>query len=492
MDTAAGAGHGNSQILDRLMALSQDAIVVVRLDGMVVSWSRGAERMYGFLASEMTNRSMLAIIPNERSNEFSEMLDRIRAGGSVDDFVTVRRTKGGQYLDVLLNVTPIRDEADRIVSALMVARDLTPQRRAEAALLQSEGRWRAVIASAVDAMIVIDAKGAIEVFNPAAERLFDYSAEDMIGRNVSMLMPAPYREEHDRYIADYLRTGHQKIIGIGRQVTGRRRDGSTFPVHLSVGEMSVGGEPHFTGILHDLTPRVQLEDRMREQDTLARLGEMAAVIAHEVKNPLAAVRGAIQVVGGRLPAGSRDAPIMAEIVARIDALDDLLKDLLLFARTPQPRFTQVDLASLVQQTAGFLASDPALRELRFDVTGTLPTMIGDPELLRIVFQNLLLNAAQAMQGKGTVTVRLAPDGEIQKVTVTDRGPGMSAEARENLFRPFFTTKSRGTGLGLPTARRLIELHAGSIAVDSEPGRGTTVAVTLPASLGGSTKPDVRA
>jgi PAS domain S-box-containing protein len=479
MDTAADADHRDGQILNRVLALSQDAIIITRLDGMVVSWSRGAERMYGFLADEMKDRSVLAIIPNERSGEFSDILDRIRAGDSVDDFATVRRTKDGQSLDVLLNATPIRDDAGRIVSALIVAWDLTAQRRTEAALLQSEGRWRAVIASAVDAMIVIDAKGAIEVFNPAAERLFDYSAEDVIGRNVNLLMPAPYREEHDRYIGDYLRTGQQKIIGIGRQVTGRRRDGSTFPVHLSVGEMSVAGERHFTGILHDLTPRLQLEERVREQATLARLGEMAAVIAHEVKNPLAAVRGAIQVVGGRLPPGSRDAPIMTEVVARIDALDELLKDLLLFARTPQPRFMQVELASLVQRTAGFLSSDPALREFRFDIAGTTPPMTGDPELLRIVFQNLLLNAAQAMQGKGTATVRLAADDNVQRVTVSDRGAGLSPEARANLFRPFFTTKSRGTGLGLPTAKRLIELHSGSIAVDSVPGIGTTVTVTLP-------------
>jgi signal transduction histidine kinase len=218
---------------------------------------------------------------------------------------------------------------------------------------------------------------------------------------------------------------------------------------------------------------------------------MAAVIAHEVKNPLAAVRGAIQVVGKRLPVDNRDAPIITEIVARIDALDELLKDLLLFARTPQPRFVQVDLASLVQRTAGFLSSDPALRQLRFDMTGALPPIIGDAELLRIVFQNLLINAAQAMQGKGTIVVRLTPDEGSQKIAITDEGQGISPDARANLFRPFFTTKSRGTGLGLPTARRLIELHEGSIAVDSVPGQGTTVTVTLPTE-GPSTMRNARA
>jgi len=478
MDSLVPPGE-QGQILNRVVALSQDAIIVTTLDGTIVSWSRGAARMYGFEPDEITGRSILAIIPNDRSSEFSSMLDEIRSGAAIEGCRTVRQTKDGDRLDVLLDATPIRDDSGRIVSALLIARDLTGQRRTESALLESDARWRAVIASAVDAMIVIDEKGAIEVFNPAAERLFGYASDEVVGRNVNMLMPSPYREEHDRYIDAYLATGVQKIIGVGREVTGRRRDGSTFPVHLSVGEMSLGTGRHFTGILHDLTPRLQLEATLREQTALARLGEMAAVIAHEVKNPLAAVRGAIQVVGRRLPADNRDGPIITEIVARIDALDELLKDLLLFARTPQPRFTQVDLGALLRATTGFLSSDPALRDITFDLAGALPPVTGDPELLRIVVQNLLLNAAQAMHGRGTVTVRLSSENGAQKVVIADRGQGMSPEVRENLFRPFFTTKSRGTGLGLATARRLVELHAGSIAVDSTVGRGTTMTVVLP-------------
>lgn len=478
---ADGGNQQQAQILDRVLALSRDAIIVTRLDGVITSWNRGAERVFGFVADEMQGRSILALIPNDRSSEFSSVLDRVRSGASIDDFATVRRTKDGRRLDVVLNVAPIRDETGRVVSAVMVARDLTAQRQAERSRLESEGRWEAVITSAVDAMIVIDANGTIEVFNPAAERLFGYVADEVVGRSVNMLMPMPYRDEHDGYMAAYLRTGQKKIIGIGREVTGRRRDGSTFPVHLSVGEMAVGNERHFTGILHDLTPRLHLEEQVRERTALARLGEMAAVIAHEVKNPLAAVRGAIQVVGRRLPADSKDGPVITEIVARIDALDELIKDLLLFARTPQPRFTQVDLAALVSMTVDFLVTDPAFAALQVDTTGTLPPLSGDPELLRIVFQNLLINAGQAMQGRGTVAVRLSAVGEAQHVSVSDAGPGLTPEAREHLFQPFFTTKSRGTGLGLSTAKRLVELHGGSIAVDSTPGRGTTVTVSLPAA-----------
>src|SRR5206468_1392742 len=230
-------------------------------------------------------------------------------------------------------------------------------------------RWRSIVKSAVDGIVVIDSRGRIEAFNPAAERLFGYTEQEAVGRNVNMLMPAPYHEEHDAYLARYLATGEHKIIGIGREVVGLRRDGRTFPLHLSVGEMSVNGERKFTGILHDLSARIEMEERLREQTALARLGEMAAVIAHEVKNPLAGIRGAIQVIGGRLPKESKDAAMMKEIVARIDALNTLMKDLLLFARPPQPRPAPVDIGRLMATTADLLKDDPALQGIRVQVEG---------------------------------------------------------------------------------------------------------------------------
>ena len=187
----------------------------------------------------------------------------------------------------------------------------------------------------MDGIIVIDAHGRVEAFNPAAERLFGYTIDEVLGHNVDMLMPSPYREEHDTYLSRYLATGRAKIIGIGREVQGRRKDGTTFPLHLSVGEITIQGERKFTGILHDLSGRVQMEGQLREQEALAKLGEMAAVIAHEVKNPLAGIRGAIQVFGGRMMREGANTQILTEIVSRIDSLDQMMKDLLLFARPPQ-------------------------------------------------------------------------------------------------------------------------------------------------------------
>jgi len=345
----------------------------------------------------------------------------------------------------------------------------------------SDARWRAVIDAAVDGIIVIDARGRIEAFNAAAERMFGYRESELIGQNVKVLMPEPYRTEHDGYISHHLATGERKIIGIGRAVTGQRHDGQTFPLHLSVGEFEIDGDKHFTGILHDLSRRTELEERLREATAMARLGEMAAVIAHEVRNPLAAVRGAIQVIGSRLPAQTTDAAIVKEIIARIDGLNDLMQDLLVFARPPAPKPARLELQTLVASVVTLLKRDPAFAELDVPVTGTVPNTLADANLLTIVLQNLLMNAAQAQQGRGTVRVTLKAAGAWNEIEIADSGPGIPEDIRAALYRPFKTTKARGTGLGMATAKRLIESQNGQIAVACPPSGGTVVTLTIPAA-----------
>jgi two-component system sensor kinase FixL len=301
----------------------------------------------------------------------------------------------------------------------------------------------------------------------------------VLGRNVNMLMPSPYHEEHDAYLARYLATGRAKIIGSGREVQGLRKDGTTFPLHLSVGQITMDGERKFTGILHDLSTRVQMEGQLREQAALAKLGEMAAVIAHEVKNPLAGIRGAIQVFGSQMSDGGTKGQVLKEIVSRIDALDQMMKDLLLFARPPKPRRAPTDLVSLVTAMANLLSQDPALKDLDVEVEGAAPTLSADPDMLRIVFQNLLINGAHAMKGKGRIRIAVDAIDSTCQIAFIDSGPGIPMEIREKIFTPFFTTKSRGSGLGLPTAKRLIEAHNGQIAIDCPPAGGTSVVVRLP-------------
>ena len=344
----------------------------------------------------------------------------------------------------------------------------------------ADARWRAIIDAAVDGIIVIDSAGRIEAFNAAAERMFDYAETDVLGKNVSILMPEPHRGKHDSYIRHHLETGENRIIGIGRAVNGVRRDGGVFPLHLSVGEFEIDGEMHFTGILHDLTRRTALEDKLREATALARLGEMAAVIAHEVKNPLAAVRGAVQVIGSRLPSRTNDAAIITEIIARLDGLNDLMQDLLVFARPPAPKPVRTDLRTLVESVATLLKRDPAFRDIDIVIDGEVPPALVDGNLLTIAVQNLLINAAQA-QGRGAINVSLRPANGSISVEIADAGPGIPAEIRADLFRAFKTTKARGTGLGMATAKRLLESQGGAIAVDCPPSGGTVITLTIPAA-----------
>jgi two-component system sensor kinase FixL len=457
-----------------------DGIIVIDGRGRIEAFNPAAERLFGYAVAEVIGQNVSMLMPMPYREQHDGYLARYLKEGSPRIIGIGREVQGrrrdGSVFPVHLSVGEMPGEERKFTGIL---HDLSERVSLEQRLRASEARWRAIIESAVDAIVVIDASGLVEAFNPAAERMFGYAEAELVGRNVNRLMPSPYHEEHDGYLARYLRDGEARIIGIGREVTGRRRDGTTFPVHLSVGEMVAEGERRFAGILHDLSSRVRMEEQLREQAALARLGEMAAVIAHEVRNPLAGIRGALQVIAGRQRADAPDGAIMREILNRIDALGDLMKDLLLFARPPQPRLAPIEVVPLVQVTLDLLRSDPAVGTVEITVRGSAPPVEADAELLKIVLLNLLLNAVHALQGRGSVAVVIEAVGGFCRIVVADDGPGIPGEHRGKVFTPFFTTKARGTGLGLPTARRIVEAHRGAVDVECpEPG-GTTVIISLP-------------
>jgi PAS domain S-box-containing protein len=481
-ETAALAA-ARAERLDAVINTTVDGIIVIDERGSIEAFNRGAERLFGYPAAEVIGRNVNLLMPSPYHEEHDHYLERYRRGGAAKIIGVGREVKGrrrdGTVFPLHLSVGEMSVAGTRMFTGML--HDLSARVRLEEQLRTSEARWRAIVNSAVDGIVVIDSHGGIEAFNPAAERLFGYAEAEVLGRNVDMLMPPPYQDEHDRYLSRYLATGRAKIIGLGREVTGRRKDGSTFPLHLSVGEITIEGDRKFTGILHDLTNRVQIEERLREQTSLARLGEMAAVVAHEVKNPLAGIRGAIQVLQRRQPSGSTEAQVMQEIVGRIDALDGMMKDLLLFSRPPVLKRAPIQVVPLVSTTAQLLRQDPALQEVDIAVAGTAPPVSADAEMLKIVFQNLLINGAHAMRGRGRIQIDVHAVDAICEIAVKDDGPGIPEDIREKIFTPFFTTKSSGSGLGLPTAKRIVEAHNGEIAIESPPDGGTKVTIRLPLS-----------
>ena len=458
-----------------------DGIIVIDTHGTVEAFNPGAERLFGYEAGAVIGQNVKLLMPSPFRGEHDGDLERYLTTGHAA-IIGKGRTVTGRRADdstfpLHLSVGEMMIEGKRKFTGML--HDLSARVGLEQQLRASEEKWRAIIDSAVDGIIVINARGEIESFNPAATRLFGYTEGEVAGRNVNVLMPSPYHEEHDSYLARYLRTGEPRIIGMGREVTGLRKDRTTFPLHLSVGQITIGGERKFTGIVHDLTQRVRLEERLRDQTALARLGEMAAMLAHEVKNPLAGIRGAVQIIGGRMPAGNPDTAMMKEIISRIDSLDAMMKDLLLFARPPKPKRLPTEIVPLLTATAGLLKQDESAKDVDVTIEGLAPPVPADGEMLKMVFHNLLINGAHAMHGQGRIRVRVSTEGSACSVAVSDQGPGVPDDIKDKMFIPFFTTKRRGTGLGLPTAKRFIEAHEGRITIDSPPSGGTTVTVQLP-------------
>jgi PAS domain S-box-containing protein len=320
-------------------------------------------------------------------------------------------------------------------------------------------------------------KGEITFVNDKFVEISKYPREELIGQDHRLINSGYHSKE---YIRDLWTTIANGRIWRG-ELRNRAKDGSYYWVDTTIVPfLDDRRKPYqYMAIRYDVTDRKRSEEKLREQAALARLGEMAAVVAHEVKNPLAAIKGALQVIGGRMPAESRDRMIMTDVVARVDSLNDIVQDLLVFARPRDPQLTPVNLAALLEDTAALVRKDPAYASLGIAVSGARPVVQIDIDQMRTVFLNLLLNAAQAGGASSRVAVTVAADDLAAIVAIADDGPGIAAEVRPKIFEPFFTTKHRGTGLGLPTAKRVVERHRGTIDVECPPSGGTIVTVTLP-------------
>ena len=324
---------------------------------------------------------------------------------------------------------------------------------------------------------VTDVRGRIQYVNDQFVAISKYPREELLGQDHRLINSGYHPKE---FIRDLWHTIANGRIWRG-EIRNRAKDGSIYWVDTTIVPfLDERNKPYqYMAIRYDITDRKRSEERLREQAALARLGEMAAVVAHEVKNPLAGIRGALQVIGGRMPESGRDKAILGDIVSRLDSLNDIVQDLLVFARPREPHISAVPLMDLIRETVNMLRRDPAQAGIDVRITGEHIVVPVDPEQLQMVFLNLLLNASQAQGASGTIHIDVASDALAATVTIADQGPGIPPDVRARIFEPFFTTKSRGTGLGLPTAKRIIERHRGTIEIECPPGGGTMVIVKLP-------------
>ncbi len=523
-----------------------DCIYIKDLQHRFVAANAVVARAMGTVPEDLLGKTDDAFYPQPLAAEYRRDEEQVlRLGQALVDKVEPHADAQGNQRILLTTKLPLRDDQGAVVGLVGISRDMTQHKQAEAALRDSEARHRAILDAAIDGIITIDERGTIEAANPAAERLFGYPLRELIGANVKVLMPAPYHDRHDAYLDNYLRTGQRKIIGIGREVVGRRKDGTVFPMDLSISEIHVGGRRMFTGLVHDATQRKQaeaelraarddLEERVRQRTAelertnaeLARAKEAAeaasraksaflANMSHEIRTPMNAIIGMTELVlQGNLAPRQRD--FLKVVAESSESLLRLINDILDFSKIEADKL-QLDRSTFdLVESLGDTMKSLAVRaqekglELTCRIRPHVPLLVcGDRGRLRQIVVNLVGNAIKFTE-RGEVDLDVwregpsggeaadgeaadgeAADGEVElHFAVRDTGIGIPVEKQKAIFGVFeqadasMTRRFGGSGLGLAIAARLVDLMRGRLWVESEVQRGSTFHFTVKLALAG--------
>ena len=478
-------------------AVKDYAIFMLDPTGLVVTWNTGAEHIKGYRAAEAIGKhfSLFYTPEDVASGKPERELEIAAAEGRLeDDGCRVRKDGSRFWVNVV--ITAFRNDAGELMGFVQVIRDMTEQRARDYALREAEERMRSVVNHVIDGIITIDERGLVESFNPAAEKTFGYPAIEVVGRNVSMLMPEPHHSGHDGYLANYFRTHQSKIIGIGREVEGLRSDGSIFPMELAVSEFNLAGRRYFTGIIRDITERKRLERELHKRvaeldETGHRKDEFLAMLAHELRNPLAAITTAVQL---STMSGVQDQInwSMEVINRQVKHLTRLIDDLLDVSRITRGkvelRKEKIDAYPVIN--GALEAIRPLIKQRNHELIVSLQAGLrldADPTRLEQILVNLLANAAKYTESGGTIWFTAEHEGNEIVIKVRDTGIGIPPEKLPQMFELFaqgdrsLARSEGGLGIGLTLVRSLAEMHGGSVTATSEgPGKGSEFMVRLPA------------
>lgn len=484
------------QSLEWLLESATDAIVIIDRDGSIVMANPALEQLFGYGQGELLGQTIEALVPArfkhthgaQRQDYFTQPRARAMGGGAA----LLGQRRDGREFAVEVSLSPLQT-AHGLPLAMATIHDVTSRKQAEAALQESEARMRAIFETAIDAIITIDERGRLERLNPAAERMFGYAEAEVAGQNVSMLMPAPHAGSHDAYLAHYLQTGERKIIGKGREVEGLRKDGSVFPMDLTVAEMRLGERRMFTGMVRDITARKQAEARnesLVQELTSANeeLTSFAYVVSHDLKAPLRGIGSLADWLSADYADQFNDEgkEHMRLLIQRVHRMGGLIDGILQYSRVGRVKeaLVPVDLNRLLGGVIDLLAP-PA--HIAVTVQAGLPTMTVEPTRIEQVFHNLVSNAVKYMdKPQGIIHIGCEGDSREWRFRVSDNGPGIEQRHFDKIFQLFQTLAPRdrveSTGVGLALAKKIVEMYHGRIWVESVPGSGTTFWFALPKTI----------
>jgi two-component system sensor kinase FixL len=459
-----------------LVNLNPDALMVV-FNQKIVFANTAALRLFRAKSlHDLLGRSPFDLIhPDDRGQAQKRHRLALERGVANEPIIQRRLCLDGSLIYVETVGAPLAWEGGMAVQVIM--RDLTEQRKMEHSL-------HSLIETTQDAVVFIDRQARIVMFNASAERAFGFTQAEVAGQKVNMLMAEPYATEHDGYIARYESTGEARAIGRIRTVSARRKSGEVFPIELSVTQIASGEEVNYAAFIRDISEKVKLQQQAMENERLATIGTMAAKFGHELGNPLNGMSLTIQLLEQRLRklADGVDPQVtatLARLKSEIARLNTLLLDFRSLSRKETYNFQSIGLASLVGEAIEMELPQYAAKgvEVETRIPATLPPVIVDIDKMKQVILNLAKNAVEAMPRGGKLTFSTVASDGAATLEVSDTGTGIPREV--DIFEPFFTTKSYGTGIGLTIVRQIVAAHGGSIAYRSEPGKGTTVLVTLP-------------
>ncbi|MBI1926094.1 PAS domain S-box protein [Candidatus Poribacteria bacterium] len=501
-----------------LMDSMQDILMTTDTSGVITDVNRAAERISGYSREELIGQPFRQFFADsERAQADIEQVlaeEGVSNEGGVSNYDLTLVAKDGRQVLVSYNATVLRDPEGHITGVLGTARNITRQVKATQALQDSEKRIRAIVETVVDGIFSISERGIVELLNPTAERLFGYAADEVIGQNIKMLMPEPYSSEHDSYLANYLSTGEKKIIGIGRQVVGRRKDGTLFPMDLAVGEVLLNNRRMFIGTARDVTKQVQADEQIQkmhaelEQQVEMRTVELehsgkalAArnrdletllhVISHDLREPLRAIENFSRLVNERYAErlDEKGQDFLSRVSQGVTRLNHLLNDILMLSRVQRMEMPSevVEGEEIVREALERLSDMIKNTNAEVRVATNLPQLRVDKTWATQAVYNLIANALKFTRKDATPEVEIAPyqpapgDPEGVGFVVRDRGPGVPPEHAERIFKLFQRAVGReveGTGAGLAIVQQVAERHGGSAWVRQREGSGSEFIITF--------------
>jgi two-component system sensor kinase FixL len=494
----------NQSRLKAIIETAIDGIITIDAHGIVETVNPAAARIFGYEPEEIIGNNIKMLMPEpDRSQHDGYIENYHRTGigkiiGKGREVIGLK--KDGTTFPFLLSISEVNLKDRQIFTGIV--HDITNLKKAEAALRESENRINSIIQAAVDGIITIDSFGTMEMVNPSAAKLFGYEMEELLGKSINMLMPEPDKSQHDGYMHNYEATGRKRIIGIGREVTGLRKDGTQFPFFLSVNEVQAEGKRIYTGFVHDITQQKLNEERLRRyaaelERSNMELQDFAYVSSHDLQEPLRK----IQAFGDRLLLKERDnlseqgKDYVDRMLNAASRMQNLINDLLAFSRltTQSKPFVKVNLDTILSEVLSDL--EITIENTHAEIIRSpLPEIEAEPTQMRQLFQNLISNAikfrkenenpviniyARHHQKKAHLTA--TPGDEITQIYIEDNGIGFDEKYLDrifNIFQRLEGQKYEGSGIGLAVCRKIAIRHGGDITANSKPGVGTRFIITL--------------